>query len=55
MKAYIQLFDQKARELTAKTNDVDFIAAELKKVLPVKSQGEWMIAHNVRTKYIKVK
>jgi cyclase len=52
MKAYIQLFDQKARELAAKTNDVDFIAAELKKVLPVKSQGEWMIAHNIRTKYI---
>jgi cyclase len=55
MKAYIQLFDQKARELTAKTNDVDFIAAVLKKLLPVKSQGEWLIAHNIRTKYIQGK
>jgi cyclase len=55
MKAYIQLFDQKARELTAKTNDVDFIAAELKKLLPVKSQGEWMIAHNLKMKYMLAK
>jgi glyoxylase-like metal-dependent hydrolase (beta-lactamase superfamily II) len=52
MKAYIQLFDQKARELVANTNNVDFIAAELKKLLPVKSQGEWLIGHNIRTKYI---
>jgi cyclase len=55
MKAYIQLFDQKARELAAKTKDVDYIAAELKKILPVKSQGEWMIAYNLRMKYLPAK
>jgi cyclase len=55
MKAYIQLFDRKARELAAKTNDVDFIAAELKKLLPVKSQGEWMIAYNLKMKYMPAK
>jgi glyoxylase-like metal-dependent hydrolase (beta-lactamase superfamily II) len=55
MKAYIQLFDQKARELTAKSNDVDFIAAELKKVLPAKSQGEWLIAYNLKMKYLRAK
>ena len=55
MKAYIQLFDQKARELAAKTTDVDKIAAELKKLLPVKSQGEWMIAYNLKMKYLPAK
>ncbi len=52
MKAYIQLFDKKARELAAKTQDADKIAAELKKILPAKSQGDWMIAYNVRMKYL---
>jgi len=55
MKAYILLFDRKARELVAKTKDADKIAAELKKVLPARSLGEWMIAYNVRTKYLAVK
>jgi cyclase len=55
MKAYIQLFDKKARELVAKSKDVDYIAAELKKVLPAKSQGEWMIAYNLKMKYLPAK
>ncbi len=55
MKAYIQLFDKKARELAATTQDADKIAAELKQILPAKSQGEWMIAYNVRMKYLAVK
>jgi glyoxylase-like metal-dependent hydrolase (beta-lactamase superfamily II) len=53
MKSYIELFDKKARELVAKTKDVNYIAAELKKVLPARSQGEWMIAYNLKTKYLK--
>ncbi len=52
MKAYIQLFDKKARELAAKSKDADYIAAELKKILPAKSQGDWLIAYNVKTKYL---
>jgi glyoxylase-like metal-dependent hydrolase (beta-lactamase superfamily II) len=55
MKAYIQLFDRKARELAAQTTDVEKIAAELKKILPVKSQGEWMIAYNLKMKYLPAK
>jgi glyoxylase-like metal-dependent hydrolase (beta-lactamase superfamily II) len=55
MKAYIQLFDKKARELVAVTKDVDFIASEMKKVLPARSQGEWIIAYNVKMKYLKGK
>ncbi|HEX2768768.1 MAG TPA: MBL fold metallo-hydrolase [Geobacteraceae bacterium] len=55
MKEYIQTFDKKARELVAKSNNADYIAAELKKVLPVKSQGEWMIAYNLKMKYLPAK
>ncbi|HTY20066.1 MAG TPA: MBL fold metallo-hydrolase [Geobacteraceae bacterium] len=55
MKAYIQLFDNKARELVAKSKDLDYITAELKKVLPVKSQGEWLIPYNLKIKYLPAK
>ena len=55
MKAYILTFDQKARELVAKTNDADYIAAELKKVLPARRLGEWMIAYNLKMKYLPAK
>lgn len=52
MKSYLMTFDKKARELVSKTKDVDYITSELKKVLPVKSQGEWLIPYNIRTKYL---
>jgi glyoxylase-like metal-dependent hydrolase (beta-lactamase superfamily II) len=55
MKEYIQTFDRKARELVAKSKDLDFIVAEMKKVLPVKSLGEWMIAYNLKMKYLPAK
>jgi len=52
MKAYLLLFDSKARELAATSQDVDAIAAELKKVLPKRSMAEWMIAYNVKSRYL---
>lgn len=52
MKAYLLLFDMKARQLAAESRDVDFIAAELKKVLPSRSLAEWMIAYNVKSRYL---
>ncbi len=55
MKEYIQTFDRKARELAAKSKDADYIAAELKKVLPARSLGEWMIAYNLKLKYLPAK
>lgn len=55
MKEYIRTFDQKARELAAKSKDVDYIAAELKKVLPVRSLADWMIAYNLKLKYLPAK
>ena len=55
MKEYILTFDKKARELSAKSKDADYIAAELKKVLPVRTLGEWMIAYNLKMKYLPAK
>ena len=53
MKSYLLTFDRKAHELAAQSSDADFIAAELKKSLPPKSQGEWMIPYNLRKKYLQ--
>jgi cyclase len=55
MKSYIQLFDSKARDLVANSKDADYIAAELKKILPARSQGDWMIAYNLKMKYLPAK
>jgi len=55
MKAYLLAFDKKARELSASSNDVNFISSELKRALPARSQGEWMIPYNVKEKYIQSK
>lgn len=52
MKAYLLLFDRKARELASTSNDADAIAAELKKSLPTRSMADWMIAFNVKSRYL---
>ncbi|KAF0216405.1 MAG: beta-lactamase domain-containing [Geobacteraceae bacterium] len=55
MKSYLVAFDTKARELAAKSGDAAAIAAELKKSLPARAQGEWMIPYNLKAKYLKEK
>lgn len=52
MKGYLVAFDTKARELAAESGDAASITAELKKSLPARSQGEWMIPFNLKTKYL---
>jgi len=52
MKEYLLLFDSKARELAAGSQDVDALAAEMKKVLPKRSQADWMIAFNLKSRYL---
>ena len=53
MKEYLALFDQKARELAATSQDVDAIAAQLLKILPKRSMAEWMVGYNLKSKYIR--
>lgn len=52
MKSYLAVFDAKARELAAASTDLDVIAAELKKQLPPRSEGEFLIKANLG-RYLK--
>lgn len=53
MKAYLLLFDAKARELTATSQDAEAVATELKKVLPKRALADWMIGFNLKSRYLK--
>ncbi|MBP2659110.1 MAG: beta-lactamase domain protein [Firmicutes bacterium] len=52
LKDYMILFDQKARELCASSSDLEYIVAEMKKVLPYK-KGEDFIRTNIKLQYLK--
>jgi glyoxylase-like metal-dependent hydrolase (beta-lactamase superfamily II) len=53
MKAYLLLFDKKAKEFASRSDDVQKIAAELRKVLPQRSESSRLIEPNIRMKYLK--
>ncbi|SNB46740.1 MBL fold metallo-hydrolase [Geobacter sp. DSM 9736] len=54
MKEYLALFDAKARELTAGgSGDAEAIAASLKQILPKRSQADWMIGFNLKSRYLR--
>ncbi len=55
MKDYIIAFDKKAKELAAKSDDVEYITSEIKKALPARSQGDNLIPANIQMKYLKGK
>jgi cyclase len=52
LKNYLLVFDRKAKELTAQSKDIHFIAAEMKKALPPRSQLDTLIARNIQMKYL---
>jgi len=52
MREYLVLFDSKARELAATSQDADAIAAQLLKILPKRTMAEWMVAFNVKSRYL---
>ena len=54
MKAYITAFDKKANELTKRgSGKLENIVIEMKKNLPVKKRGEWIIGANIQGRYLK--
>lgn len=53
MKEYLILFDAKARELAAGSQDVEAMTAEMKKVLPKRTLAEWMIPFNLKSRYLR--
>jgi glyoxylase-like metal-dependent hydrolase (beta-lactamase superfamily II) len=52
MREYLALFDSKARELAGTSQDADAIAAQLLKILPKRATAEWMVAFNVKSRYL---
>jgi glyoxylase-like metal-dependent hydrolase (beta-lactamase superfamily II) len=52
MKEYLLLFDAKARELAATSQDEKAVAAQLLNILPKRSMAEWMVAFNVKSRYL---
>lgn len=53
MKQYLLVFDAKARELSAKSHNPEYIASELKKALPKREYFDMFIADGVKAKYLK--
>ncbi len=53
MKNYLILFDRKAKELTAQSSDIQYITAEMIKVLPPRAELDMMIGANVKMRYLK--
>jgi len=52
MKEYITTFDRMAKALTAGKIEPAEIAAEMKKILPARTQGDWLIQANIKAKYL---
>jgi len=53
MKAYLALFDTTAKALAAQGMDADAITAALLQKLPKRALAEWMVGHNVKSRYYK--
>jgi cyclase len=53
MKEYIIAFHRKAKQLMAKSGDLETIAAEMKKSMPLRAEGEWLIKANIQMGYLK--
>ncbi|MBF0137359.1 MAG: MBL fold metallo-hydrolase [Magnetococcus sp. DMHC-1] len=52
MQEYLSLFDKKARELAGTMQDANAIAARLLEILPKRSMADWMVAYNVKSRYL---
>ncbi len=53
MKSYITAFDKKANELAAGPGELEDVVIEMKKFLPAKTRGDWIIGANIQGKYLK--
>lgn len=53
MQKYLTTFDTAAKDLAQTTQGVEAISAALKKVLPPRSQGDFLIKANIQLRYLK--
>jgi len=53
MKNYLILFDKEAELLSSRSKDIEYVLNEIKKALPNRDEGEWLIKTNLQMKYLK--
>ncbi len=53
MEEYLTIFDEKAKELCAASDNLDEIAAQMQEVLPSKTQAAFLIRASLQAKYFK--
>lgn len=53
MKDYLIAFDKKAKELTSRSQDIEYIVSEMKKTLPHRNELDFAIQSNIQMKYLK--
>ncbi len=53
MKDYLLTFDREAKKLSVTSKDAAYIASEIKKALPQRPEGDFLIKGNIQMRYIK--
>lgn len=53
MQEYLKIFDEKAKKLSAKIQDPQKLAEEMIKVLPKRTNGDFIIGFNLQARYLK--
>ncbi len=53
MKEYLVAFDRNARELCARSTDIETVFAGMKKVLPQRAEADFLIKGNLEARYLK--
>jgi cyclase len=53
MKEYLVAFDKYAQQLSAKSQDIEYIFSEMKKVLPARAEADFLIKANIQMRYLK--
>ena len=52
MKVYLKVFDKEATELSAVENDVEKLTSAMLKILPKRSNGDFIVPMNLKTRYL---
>jgi cyclase len=53
MKEYLVAFDKYAQQFSAKSQDIEYIFSEMKKVLPARAEADFLIKSNIQMRYLK--
>ncbi len=52
MKTYLNIFDKKAKELSAGEKDIEKLTSAMLKVIPEKSDGDFIVPMNLKARYL---